>query len=346
MVRGRRSHYVTFHNEPITVCVLDPQQIRPIVKFIIYPWKELIGARPETDAPNLMDEPIPILMNTKSGAIHEEAGEQQLYRMAEDADVLVRVIKTQSIDDLQRELSTLIDAKAPKVAIAGGDGTVGLAVQLLANSETALGILSQGTFNNFASAVRMHHNLPAALKTLKDGEVKHVDLGKVGDRYFTESAGIGLFADALAAYGQGSNKNVVRGLLALGRIALSFHPHPVNLTIDGQQTDERITICEICNTYRIAQAVPIAPEADIDDGYLDVVTITDLHRHELPGYLKALRAQMHLGLPQVTVTKAREVRIEADRTRNVHADDHLVGRTPVTVTVQPGALRVLVDAKL
>ena len=50
---------------------------------------------------------------------------------------------------------------------------------------------------------------------LHDGVVRAVDLGKIGDRYFTESAGVGLFADALALYGQGTNKNFVRGLYAL-----------------------------------------------------------------------------------------------------------------------------------
>lgn len=293
-----------------------------------------------------MTDALPLLMNTKAGALHAESGQQQLERMAGDIGLEINVIRTQTPDDLRGQLKRLVAAHAPKVAVAGGDGTVELAIQELAHTQTALGVLSQGTFNNFASAVRLHHNLPAALRTLKDGQPHAVDLGKIGDRYFTESAGVGIFADSLALYGQGTNKNFLRGLYALARMSLAFRARPFRLVLDGKPMEERLTLCEVCNTYRIAQAVPIAPEADVDDGWLDVVLLRDLKRRELPAYLRALRAQMHLGLPKVEIIRAKEIRIESPRRRNVHADDHIVGTTPQTITVQPGALQVLVDQQL
>ena len=55
---------------------------------------------------------------------------------------------------------------------------------------------------------------------------------------------------------------------------------------------------------------------------------------------------MHLGLPHVAVVRAREIKMDAGHRRNVHADDQVLGETPQTVTVQPGALKVLVDPRL
>ena len=98
-----------------------------------------------------------------------------------------------------------------------------------AHTQTALGILSQGTFNNFATVLRIPHNLPAALRTLRDGEVREIDLGRVGDRYFTESAGLGFFADGLALYGVGARKSFVRGLYVLTRMFLAFRAQTVRL---------------------------------------------------------------------------------------------------------------------
>jgi len=288
----------------------------------------------------------PILMNTHAGAMHAQSGQEQLQRMAREADLDTDIIHTESPEAMTEALQKLVSEGAERVAIAGGDGTVRLAVQTLAGTTTALGILSQGTFNNFASALRVPHNLPAALKMLRDGVVQEVDLGRVGDRYFTESAGVGLFADALALYGQGSNKNFLRGLYAAARLGLAFGAHEMQVTVDGTPHPSRVTLCEVANTYRIAQAVPIAPEADIADGLLDVVILSDLKRHELRPYLRALRAQMHLGLPKVSVLRGREVRFEANRARNVHADDQIIGVTPVTVFIAPKALRVLVDPRL
>ena len=266
--------------------------------------------------------------------------------MAREADLDTEIIHTKSPEDMTLALQKLVKEGAERVAVAGGDGTVRLAVQILAQTDTALGILSQGTFNNFASALRVPHNLPAALQMLRDGVVQQVDLGKVGDRYFTESAGVGLFADVLALYGQGSNKNFLRGMYATARLCLAFEAHEMQVVVDGTPHPSRVTLCEVANTYRIAQAVPIAPDADIADGLLDVVILSDLKRHELRPYLRALRAQMHLGMPKVTVLRGREIRFEAAHSRNIHADDQIVGLTPITITVAPNALKVLVDPRL
>lgn len=291
-----------------------------------------------------MSERCPVLVNLRAGALHEQSGPEQLRRMARDVGLELQLIPTRSPDQLRAELKRLVDQGAEKVAIAGGDGTVALAVQELAHRPTALGILSLGTFNNFATALRLHHNLPAALRTLKCGVVKAVDLGKVGDRYFTETAGAGLFADGLALYGSGSNKNLLRGAYAGLRLALSFRAREIEVIVDGQTHPERVTLCEVANTYRFAQAAPIAPEARLDDGLLDVVVLADLRRRELLPYLRAIRAQMHLGLPKVRVLRGREIILRSRKPRNVHCDEKLVGATPQTIRVQPGALRVLVDA--
>lgn len=285
-------------------------------------------------------------MNTRAGAMHAQSGQEQLQRMAREADLEVEIIHTESPEAMTQALKKLVTEGAERVAIAGGDGTVRLAVQTLAHTGTALGILSQGTFNNFASALRVPHNLPAGLRMLRDGIVKEVDLGKVGDLYFTESAGVGLFADALALYGQGSNKNFLRGLYATARLGLAFQAHEIQVIVDGTPHPSRVTLCEVANTYRIAQAVPIAPEADLADGLLDIVVLSDLKRRELPSYLRALRAQLHLGLPKVTLLRGREVRIESARRRNAHADDQVIGVTPLTIAVAPKALKVLVDPRL
>jgi len=289
----------------------------------------------------------PVLMNTQAGAIHEFSGPEQLQRMAGEAGFELDIRQTHSVEEMQEQLRQLVQEGAPRVAVAGGDGTVEIAVQIVAHTNTALGILSQGTFNNFASALRLPHNLPAALGVLHTGRICAVDLGCVNGRYFTESAGIGLFADGLSLYGEGTNKNFLRGLYTLARLALAFRPCEAEIVVDGEPHQARVTLCEVTNTYRIAQAVPIAPEADVDDGYLDVVLLQDIERHELLEYLKALRAQMHLGLPKVKVLRARrEVRIATHRRRrNVHADDTVVGVTPVQITVEAGALKVLVPDK-
>jgi diacylglycerol kinase (ATP) len=285
----------------------------------------------------------PLLMNTRAGTLYTTPGQEQLKRMARKVGLELEIIQTRTPGEMQAALRRLVAAGAERVAVAGGDGTVAVAVQELAHTGTALGILSQGTFNNFAAVLRIPHNLPAALQTLRDGEVREIDLGRVGDRYFTESAGLGFFADGLALYGVGARKSFLRGLFVLTRLFLAFHSQTVRLVVDGEPRSERVLLCEVANTYRIAQAVPIAPEADVADGALNMVIFGDVRRRELIPHLRALRAQMHLDLPKVSSVAVREVRLESRRPRNVHCDDRIMGVTPCTIAVAPGPLKVLVD---
>lgn len=284
-----------------------------------------------------------LLLNSRAGALHYTAGVEQVRRMVAEIGLDAEVVDTRSASEMAFAVRRLVSAGAERVAVAGGDGTVSLAVQELAHSDTALGILPQGTANNFATALRLPQDLPSALRVLMDGVVREVSLGKVRNRYFTEAAGVGLFADSLALYGAGTNKNLLRGLYASLRILASLRAHHLHLTLDGKRLSERAVMCTVANTYRMAAALPVAPGAKLTDEVLDVVVLGDVGRKELLSYYRAFRAQMHLSLEKVTTYQAREIGIEAHRKLNVHCDDRVVGTTPVTITVQPRALKVLVD---
>lgn len=289
-----------------------------------------------------MSTPCTILVNNRAGFLTSTTVEQ-LCQAAEQAELDCEVVPTHSPEEMCAVIRRLVAGGAERLAVAGGDGTIAHAVQVLAHQRTVLGILPQGTANNFATALRLPTDLPSAMRVLRDGEVREVDLGKVGSRYFTEAAGVGLFADVLALYGAGTNKNFLRALYAMTRVVLSMRAQRLRLYVDGELHVERAVMATVANTFRMGVSAPMAPCAKVTDGRLDVVVVGDLKRRELVPYYRAIRAQLHLDLPKVSSVQAREVRIEAARRMNVHADDRVVATTPVTITAQPGALRVLVD---
>jgi diacylglycerol kinase (ATP) len=290
-----------------------------------------------------LKQPCQILVNWRAGALHAKAGIEQWQQMIRDIGLDAEVVVTRSAEEMDEIIHRLVAEGAEKVAVAGGDGTVAGAVQCLAHTNTLLGIIPQGSANNFATALRLPQDLPSALRVLKEGVVRKVDLGYVCGRYFTEAAGVGLFADALALYGTGTGKSVLHGLITFMRLLLSFRAHRLRLMVDGRPHMERAILCAIANSYRMADAVPVAPGAKVTDGELDVVIIGDLKRGEFLSYYRAMRAQRHLNLPKVTSLRAREVKIEAFTPMNVHCDDQVVGTTPVTILAQPRALKVLVE---
>jgi diacylglycerol kinase family enzyme len=85
----------------------------------------------------------------------------------------------------------------------------------------------------------------------------------------------------------------------------------------------------------------IAPDAELDDGLLDVVLVGEVAKLRYLANLPKVFKGTHLAEPEVTVLRAREVEIAADRPFEVYADGDPLTDLPTTVRLLPRALRVL-----
>jgi diacylglycerol kinase (ATP) len=284
-----------------------------------------------------------ILFNATAGYMKISPKVEVFARIAKQVGLDTGIVPTKNKAEMMQRIKEYKDVGVKKIVVAGGDGTVAAAVQEMAYSNIPFGIIPLGTYNNFATALRLPPDIASAMRAIKVGDTKTVSLGKANDTYFTESAGVGLFADALDLYGIGRSKNIFLSAWAILRLAYSLPTHRVNLTIDGKPYMDKAVMCTVANSFRMGAALPIAPEARLTDDVLDLVIIGDLTYSEIIPYYKAVRSQMHPALPKVTVIKAKEVTIESLWNINVHADDSVIGQTPTTITIAPKALRVIVD---
>src|SRR5919202_214580 len=80
------------------------------------------------------------------------------------------------------------------VIAAGGDGTVNEVAHGLANTETVLGLMPLGSIMNVARTLWVPRDLAGAAHTISQGKVLNMDMGRTGERYFLEAAGVGLDA--------------------------------------------------------------------------------------------------------------------------------------------------------
>lgn len=282
-----------------------------------------------------------VLLNTKAGALKMGPSDSELENRIKETLSGAEIVYTTSSADLSRRTAEYVSQGVEKIVVSGGDGTVHLAVQALAGSNSVLGILPMGTANNFATALHLPIELSSALTTVKDGVVREVSLGKINDHFFTESAGVGLFADGLALYGAGSNKNFFKGLASVVRLLLLLPRSRMKITFDDHQMIERAAMCTVANTFRFGDAYPIAPEAVLTDDFLDLVVIGDIKRREIIQYYRAMKDQDLARLPKVSQHKVKTVSIESFNSLNVHCDDRIIGTTPVTIQIAPRILKVL-----
>jgi diacylglycerol kinase (ATP) len=299
-----------------------------------------------TDTPRALEGSggqLLILANRKAGALARMRGAWTLEDYAQEAGFDAEVIYTESSAHLCRILRERVVGKLDRVVIAGGDGTIHAATQVLARTEVALGILPQGTANNFATALRLPRDLPSALRAIAFGHTVTVDLGEVDGHYFTEGAGIGVFADTLSLASAGRDKSVIRTCWSLLQLLITNRQYRLTLVVDGVAYKEEVLNVTIANTFCVGLNLPIAPYARLTDSKLDVVLIRALDRREWISYFKALRAQMHLGLPKVESLQGREIEIRSRHPITVHIDDRISFRTPVRFRVADKALKVFMD---
>jgi len=239
--------------------------------------------------------------------------------------------------------------RRPLVIAAGGDGTAGEVAQALAGTDVILAIMPLGSIMNLARTLCIPRDLTEAARVIAGGQVLAMDLGKVGDVYFLEAAGVGLDAGLFGYFEQleskGLRKNVLRAALrfmrGLGTPRLTVH-------VDDRVHQTRAPMVAVANGPFVGAAYALAPEARIDDGLLDVVIFHGASVPRMLFHLIAVAGGRRLSIPpEAEVLRARSVRIASRRRRRtlpVHADGAAIGATPMSFEVVPAALRVLVGS--
>lgn len=239
------------------------------------------------------------------------------------------------------------------VVAVGGDGTLGEVATGLAGSDCILGALPTGTGNVWAHMLRLPLRTPTARSTLMDaarvlvdGEVHRIDLGEAAGRCFVLWTGIGL--DAQIARGVEPHREIRRNLgglayfVALVALSLGLRGTRMTVVMDGKAVRQRVILILVANAQLYGPSVPIAPKAQLDDGFLDVCIFKGDRMLDVVRHIVMILAGQHLRDPKVETYRARRVEIRGEKSLPIHMDGDPVGQTPVTITVAPKALRVIV----
>jgi diacylglycerol kinase family enzyme len=135
--------------------------------------------------------------------------------------------------------------------------------------------------------------------------------------------------------------NLVYAYSAIRTLA-SWHPARFTVILDGGAPIEfEGYSVAAANNRAFGGGMFIAPHAELDDGALDVITISDVSKLRYARGLPKAFKGTHLENPEVTELRAATVEIRADRDFAVYADGEDLTDLPATLSVLPGALRVL-----
>jgi diacylglycerol kinase (ATP) len=279
---------------------------------------------------------------------------EQLRRSAH-----VRVVSGDSAADSMRLLSEAAE-DSDAVFVCGGDGTVHLAVNALAEGSTPLGIVPAGTGNDTAASLGIPADpsraAAALLAALAAGSVRRIDLGRcqggarAGGTAPDGSAGRWWVTMLYGGFDSAVNEraNAMRwpkgkrryDLAILGELA-RLRPRELTLTLDGVAKTMAVTLVAIGNGPQYGGGKRMTPDALMDDGLFDVTVVGPVSRLKLARLAPTLPRAGHIGHASVVQYRAREVTIAAADTIG-YADGERIAALPLTTRCVPGVLPVLV----
>jgi len=231
------------------------------------------------------------------------------------------------------------------ILVAGGDGTVAEAAAGLVGEATPLGIIPTGTANIVATNLAVPSSPREAARAALLGIAAPFDVGRTDDgKIFLLAAGAGYDADLI----RDADRELKKRFGPLAYIIAMFknlRAKRARFTLeldDGVRVHLHAKTVLVCNVGRTMGSLPLAPDARIDDGKLDVVVFRfNDFGQLLVLFVKAIFRQLK-GDPAVQFFTSSWVRISASRPMPVQVDGEFIDRkTPIDFTVLPGAVQIM-----
>ena len=246
-------------------------------------------------------------------------------------------------EDLVRIAAESSRAGYARVVVAGGDGTLNLAVREFDLEKGTLGLIPTGSGDDFAKVTGIPRDIRGACENVLNGTVREVDVAVANNLRYLGVAGLGF--DSEVAEFANHNVKFLRGsavyLYAILRVLPKFTPRPVAIRTENGARNEHIMFAAIGNTRQYGGGIRITPDAVIDDGLLDICIVHETTRVQLLRTLPMAYTGAHVKSPFVEMGRGREFHFTSDVPMAVYADGEPLTRTPVSFGLAPQKLRVV-----
>ncbi len=300
------------------------------------------GSSPQSEPARIF-----LVLNPVAGYTLVRFSRQKIERHFASAGWDIRIYETTGHERLKDVVCEALDQGYRILAAAGGDGTISAVASALVNTSIPLAILPLGTGNILARELGIPLNFDRALRLITGAHSVHaVDGMQVGSGFYLANVGVGF--SSLSIRNTLRQQKRVLGLSAyLWNIFLQLAGLRIDrfsLVVDGRPMKVRASEVFVANAS-VLGLQPFSPQAIIrpDDGLLNLCilrTRTALDFMRVAWTVLAVRQDPR---PEFVSMKVQQkVSIRTRHPQLVEADGEIIGKTPLEVTLLPGAVQVIV----
>jgi YegS/Rv2252/BmrU family lipid kinase len=235
--------------------------------------------------------------------------------------------------DVERGTVRALNERCDALFVAGGDGTLNLALRALIDSGTetfpAIGVIPFGTGNDFVKALGLGEDPLEAVEQITDQRIRRADIGLVNGRPFANVSAGGFIADVSHVLTEELKDAAGKAAFLLGgaRVLWSSEPFSAEVTVPGASAATRVwtgrhslRMFAVCNARQMGGGYPVAPAACLDDGLLDVFLVKAMGVLEFVGVLQRFAAGTHVEDERVGQFRTSTLRLAFDRPVRVNTD--------------------------
>ena len=232
----------------------------------------------------------------------------------------------------------------------GGDGSFSEMINGIEGNKVRIGLIPAGTGNDFSRIIDMPENLIECLKIIKNMKTINIDSGKINNKKFINVACFGI--DGQIIKDTEKIKKYIPGSLAyiLSTIkALLFYSYAkLFIEVDGKIYNEEIILVAVGNGKFIGGGMKVAPEANLDDGYLDLCIVRKMKKFNTLRLFHKIFTGMHIEEDKVEYIKCKNINLKSENKLkiDVNLDGNLSGYLPAQISIQENSYQLIVPESL
>lgn len=231
-----------------------------------------------------------------------------------------------------------------RIIAVGGDGTLNEVINGVAETDASFGIIPGGSGNDFIRSLAEKRELEQIIYDNIFGNIKPIDIARCNDRYFINVASIGFDSDVVLATKE--TKKIFSGstayIAAVLKTILTYKGKRIKVDIDGNSFEENTLLVAVANGKYYGGGIKPAPDAEIDDGILDICFIRNVPKPKIIALFPKFIKGNHEDIKEVSMYRGKKIRLTCPDYMPTNVDGEIFLNTEVEFEIIPKGINVII----
>jgi len=239
--------------------------------------------------------------------------------------------------------SQAVKEKADYIIAVGGDGTVNEIARALVHSSSVLGIVPTGSGNGLARDLAIPMDSRKALEVILERKIRTIDYCKANNRIFFCTCGVGFDASVSERFDKRKRRGPLSYIKSVFDEYLQFKPDTYEIVFENEVLSRKAFLVTCANASQYGNNAYIAPQADMNDGMMDVAILSPFSPLDIGHLLVQMFTKQMAKNRKIEYYRSKKLTLKRAKPGIVHIDGEPVYMDKtISLEVFPNGLNVIV----